>query len=144
MLLDLFWFLWWGPDFTENPDRTVCSYRRDFPDFDPIDPGETDVFTIEFTADLLNGRRASNPVFTCSVLRTDIGAAPDTSPSSRIYKTALISTMARPVPAPCRTFANQRLGGFVSGNLYSIVATVTTSDGCTVQRTSRVYCRAPR
>ena len=53
-------------------------------DWDNIEAGETDVFTIEFTQDLQNGRTISSPVFTCTVVQTDTGATVDPTPSARI------------------------------------------------------------
>lgn len=146
MLLNFYQFFWnyAGLGHFNNPARTRCTYRRDdIQNFDPIEPTETDVFTIEFTQDLQNGRSASNPVFQCKVLSTDAGSQPDGNPSGRIMGFPNLSTSLNPVDQSLRTFANQKFGGFVNGNTYSINASVTTSDCCTVQRFSRVYCANP-
>jgi hypothetical protein len=142
MLLDLF-TLWWqlATGFANNPARTRCTLmRNDIKNFDPIEPGETDVFSIEFTQDLLNGRTALTPVFQCTVVSTDTGATPDATPSARLIGVANLSYSVNPVDQSLRTFANQKFSGFVVGNTYAINATISTNDGCTVQRYSRVYC----
>lgn len=111
-------------------------------DYDPIEAGETDVFSLEFTDDLKSGRTIGAPVWSCIVIRTDVGATPDNSPSARIDGVATISTSIKPISGALRTFANQKVNGMIAGNLYALQATVTTSDGCTLQRYSRVYCQA--
>lgn len=111
-------------------------------DFDPIQAGETDIFTLEFTSDLQNGATIGQPTFACTVIRTDPGATPDNSPSARIDGVATVSTAFRPISGALRTFANQKVMGMVAGNLYALQATVSTSDGRTLQRYSRVYCTA--
>jgi hypothetical protein len=105
-------------------------------DFDNIEPGEIDIFTIEFTADLPSGRTISIPVFSCTLLETDDGATVDSSPGSRIYGSASITTSSG------RTFANQKVQGMIAGNKYALEATVSTNDGCVLKRYSRVYCTA--
>jgi hypothetical protein len=144
MLLDLYSLLGWGsgpnPGFSNNPARTRCEHQRKGFDFENIEPTELDVFTIEFTRDLQNGRKGSNPVFSCTVLATDTGATVDGNPSARITGTANLTTSINPVDGSLRTYANQKFGGFIVGNKYAISCTIQTSDGCNVERYSRVYC----
>jgi len=113
-------------------------------DFDNIEPGETDVFSIEFTDDLLNGRTINTPTWQCSVIRTDPGATVDPTPSSRVDGPSSITTATKPVTGALRTFVNQKMTGMIAGNLYALQATVLTSDGCTLQRYSKVYCTSVR
>lgn len=146
MLLDFYTF-WWsvaGAGHFNNPARTRCSFtRNDIVNFDPIEPTETDIFTIEFTCDLQNGRVGSNPVFTCTVIATDTGATPDTNPSARLSGNANLSFGVNPVDLSARVYANQQFTGFIAGNTYAINATIQTNDGSKVSRYSRVYCALP-
>lgn len=109
-------------------------------DFDPIEAGETDVFSFEFTEDLLNGRTLNTPVWTCTVVRTDPGATVDPTPGARIDGGSTITTGTKPISGALRTFVNQKVSGMVAGNLYALQAQVNTSDNCVLQRYSRVYC----
>lgn len=109
-------------------------------DFDPIQPGESDIFSFEFTDDLPPGRTINEPTFQCSVVRTDPGATVDGSPQSRILGSAAISAITSQATGQTRTFANQLCGGFIKGNLYALQATVLTSDDGTLKRYSRTYC----
>ena len=109
-------------------------------DFSNIQDGESDVFSLEFTRELANGRTISAPVFTCIVTATDAGAVIDSDPGSCIIGVANITTEINPVDGSLRTFANQQVGNMILGNKYAIEATVTTSDGCTLKRYSHVYC----
>ena len=105
-------------------------------DFDPIEPGETDVFTIEFTADLAVGQSLVSSSWTCAVDNTITGKTVDATPSARIAGSSTITSIGN------RWFANQTFTGMVDGNTYILQATVTTSDGRTLQRYSHVLCLA--
>lgn len=141
MLLDLYSFFWSAvAGLLSNPARTRCQHQRRGFDFDNIEPGETDIFTIEFSDDLIGGREVSGTSFTCSVLATDPLATIDINPSSRILGASNTSTLPNPVDGSLRTFANQKFGGFILGNKYSINAVMTTADGSVLERYSRVYC----
>lgn len=144
MLLNYYSMIWGGStDFVDNPSRTSCSRLRNGPQFDNIDPGEIDVFTIEFTEDLLSGRVAVNPTFNCYTINTDPGATVDSSPSSRLIGLSNISYRSFAISGAPRTFVNQRIGNMVAGNLYSLVATLKTSDNSVLQRYAKVYCKSP-
>lgn len=105
-------------------------------DYDPIEPGETDIFTIEFSEELAPGITISAPVWTCAVASTLTGFTADPTPANRLAGLANVTAYGG------RTFTNQAFTGMIAGNNYILQATVTTSDGRTLQRYSHVLCIA--
>jgi hypothetical protein len=103
-------------------------------DYDDIEPGETDVFSLDFTSALVSGQTIAESTWTCNVANTSAGAAPDPSPSSRVSGAAAIVQSG--------TMTSQVITGMFDGNKYILQATVTTSDGRVLQRYSHVMCRA--
>jgi hypothetical protein len=111
-------------------------------DFDPIEPGETDTFTLEFTSRLAAGEQVTSSSWAATVVNTDPGATVDTSASSRVDGSATTTTQSDPVLGT-RTFSNQNVGGCLAGNNYRLEATAITSNGRTLKLWSHVYCQAP-
>ena len=108
-------------------------------DFDPMQPGETDRFSIEFTDDLKTGQTLSTAVWTCTLLTTLAGSTPDPSPQDRLLGAASFITAT--LYGTTRTVTTQMIQNMIDGNKYLLQATVTTSDGRTLQRYSHVVCR---
>jgi hypothetical protein len=104
-------------------------------DFDPIEPGEVDAFTLDFTADVGVGNTILNATWTCSVQSTLIGSTVDAVPQSRVYGAATVNNQGG------KNYTSQVLTSMVDGNNYIVQATVQTSDGRLLQRYSHVLCR---
>ena len=104
--------------------------------YSPIGVGEVDIFTIDITNLLTNGRTVSSVTWTCAVSKTAPGAIVDPSPGSRIIGISSQSTSSG------KTTTSQRIGNMVAGNFYILTAQLTTSDGCFLEPYSYVCCTA--
>ena len=78
-------------------------------DFDSIEPGEVDVFSMEFTNQLQYGNTIASAAWTCSVEQTIPGATPDLAPASRINGPAGVVTFGP------RSFTSQTVSGMIDG-----------------------------
>jgi len=114
--------------------------------FDPIDAGETDNFTFDFTADV-GGATIVSTNWTCTLAQGQIGYDPD--PRAHILS-ALPQTMLQirnPIDGSLfiRTgaFSTAQIGGFPAsamGNWYVLEATANLSDGRILKLKSTVLC----
>ena len=97
-------------------------------DFDPINPGESEVFTFDFVNDL----PASDTIASASVtLAASVGSDPQAS--SRLVNAAQTSG----------TQVLQRIGGCLGGVVYLVSATVLTTQGNTLTLWAHLPCQAP-
>jgi hypothetical protein len=95
-------------------------------DFDSIDPGEQDIFAIDFSQRLSAGETLqSGGVWTC-----DIIFGTDDSPGAHLIGGASLSGGV----------TSQMVGAMLQNCKYRLTATVTTSTGRTLQAYSHVQC----
>ena len=85
--------------------------------FTPKDPGETEIFTFDFTAALGTGESIITAAVACTVVSgVDAGAAAMVDGAAQIDGTLVV----------------QKIQAGISGNRYTLIATVTTSAGQTL------------
>jgi hypothetical protein len=113
-------------------------------DFDPIEPDEDDTFSLDFTDALTNGTVITGtPEVTLTVLPPPAGVTADATPALRLVGAPSVTTRTNPLTGLLQTFVTQAVGnGPVNQNTYVIEMTVTTSDGRTLSRWSRIPCLA--
>lgn len=97
--------------------------------FDPIDPGEVDLFGMDFVKDLADNETIVSSTWECRV--ADGSAVADALASSRI--------IGDPVVQGTATF--QTVSNCVAGVTYVLLATVVTSIGLTKSLWAHVECR---
>jgi hypothetical protein len=95
------------------------------PDFDPIDPGESEILGFDFADVLATGETPSS---TSWAIQTSVGT--DSSASSRLIGSASV----------VGTISQQRVGNCLAGVKYTLVASVVTSAGNTLSLWSHLAC----
>lgn len=101
-------------------------------DFDPIDPGEDEDFTMDFVRDLFSGETISSAACDLAVAGVcDDGT--DSSPSSRLVG----------LPSISGTKVTQEVSNCQPGVYYRLTFTITTSTGRVKKDWSHFWCRAP-
>ncbi|HUC70357.1 MAG TPA: hypothetical protein VMS01_04115 [Stellaceae bacterium] len=114
--------------------------------FDPIEPGETDNFAFDFTADM-GAATLAGTTWTCAL--APYQTASDPAAGSRIIATSTATTIAVRDPLTGNLavktgfFSVALVGGMPTsaiGATYVLSATVTTSDGRTLVLSSTVLC----
>lgn len=105
------------------PPNTV---RRTAGDFDPVDPGENEVFAFDFYLALGN-----NPIAT-TYWSIETISGPDAAPLSRLIGP----------PVNSGQVSTHRIGGFVSGTTYRITVTAETFFGTTYTLWTTLACNA--
>lgn len=98
-------------------------------DFDPSDPGESEVYSLDFSRDLDANEALTAATWTCSV-----ASGSDPSASSRISGSASVSGKT----------TSQRVTGLQPGVRYRLQAVATTTFGNTVSLWSHVTCASPK
>jgi hypothetical protein len=101
-------------------------------DFDPSDPGESEIYTLDFAKDMQSGDTIISAEWFCEVAQVSDGVDADAGPD---YVIGL------PVSGGTRT--SQRFEGFKAGVTYALQAKVVTQKGDTVSLWSHVECREP-
>lgn len=101
--------------------------------FTPIEPGERDVFTFDFTVDL-NGAAISSTSWTCAMAAQQSGNAVDPTPTARILGSPQIDGL----------LSKALIGTMIDGVNYVLQATVITNEtpARTLQLYQHVLCRA--
>ena len=97
-------------------------------DYDQSEPGENEIYTLDFVRDMLAGETLSGATWTCVAV-----SGTDASASTRISGSATVSG----------TQTSQRCTGFLDGVKYRLEATVTTSLSNTKKLWSHVSVKAP-
>lgn len=107
------------------------------PDFSPVDTNETVTLTFDFGPWLASGVTVGSPAMTCQVYSGTDGSA-----SSRLSGSA--STGASPSTGAATAAVLQKFGNApVAGVTYRLDATVTTSDGQTLNLYAHITAQAP-
>lgn len=97
-------------------------------DWEPIESGETDVFSVDFSAVVNNGETITTSSVVCAVASNS--PASDPTPSSRLIGVSSITN----------NIVSQRIGGCADGAYYTLTFQIVTSDGRTLKRWSRFQC----
>lgn len=97
-------------------------------DWDPLDVGEVDVFTLDFVKDLNTGETIASATVACVVV-----AGTDATPESRLSGSASFSG----------TKVSQGIAGALGGVDYRLIGTVITSASRTLIRWSNFACQDP-
>jgi hypothetical protein len=116
------------------------------PPFDPIEVGEVDAFSFDFTADVGDARIITTS-WTCSLLPYQ--TATDPAPQARVIATSVERVLALRSPIDGRLthrrgfFSVATLGGFPAsavGGIYSLDASALLSDGRRLALNNTVLC----
>jgi hypothetical protein len=97
-------------------------------DFTAGDPGESEVFSFDFSCDLQEGETIAGATWTCDVVRGTDANAP----------TRLLGAPVNAAP-----LTSHRVGGLLAGVRYRLQAVITTSLSNTLSQWSHISCRAP-
>ena len=97
-------------------------------DFDPIVPGESEIFTIDFVNDLPEDDEINTVTFAIAVV-----TGTDASASTRLIGS----------PTILDTTVLHRVGDCVANVVYRLTATVTTTHSNTLKLYSHINCVSP-
>jgi len=98
-------------------------------DWDPSDPGENELYTLDFVNDLAANEAMTSATWTCAAV-----TGSDPSAASRISGPASVSGKT----------TSQRVTGLLAGVRYRLQAIATTTFGNTVSLYSHVTCQSPK
>jgi hypothetical protein len=105
--------------------------------FDPIEPGETDVFSFDFTFELSDGETITGTSWTCALSKGS-----DALPASRLSGAAQVTNPV--INGSERTCSSQLVSDMQNENTYLLEATVETSTGRVLKRCAYVRCIDPK
>ena len=100
-------------------------------DFDPSDPGESEMYTFDFVKDMQKGDTIASVVWTCEV--AEISEGTDEDAATRIDG----------LPTTSGTKTSQRVTNLTAGVTYALRAVVTTGFGDDVSLWGHVECMEP-
>jgi len=98
-------------------------------DFDPSDTGEDERYSFDFVNDLKPGDSIASVVWACGV-----------APRSEVADSNAPASINGP-PVFTGTKTTQRVSGLLPGVIYTLTATVVSTDGDTVSLWSHVECK---
>ncbi len=99
--------------------------------FDPVDPGESEIYTFDFVKDMQAADAITDAEWFCEV--AEISENDDEDAATYVTGSATYGT----------TKTSQRFEGFKAGVTYALQAKVTTQNGDTVSLWAHVECREP-
>jgi hypothetical protein len=100
-------------------------------DFDPCDPGESEVYTFDFIKDIQKGDAVVSAVWTCEV--AEISEGNDDAAAAMIDG----------LPTVSGTKTSQRVTGPKAGVVYALQAMATTRNGDHVSLWGHLPCMEP-
>lgn len=96
-------------------------------DYDPSDPGENEVYAIDFVNDLPTGSTIAG-----ATVALTVQTGSDPSPSSHLIGGYFV----------VGTVVSQQISGLLAGNVYTLQIVITTSGGGSISLWAHIPCEA--